>query len=149
MTDTSSERTTVKQPFMVHEGGTKFYEVTTFSSSPGRTLAARRYGRISSTERGGQMEVDVGPERGHAIAVAAKIKRGYVVQSERTATMDVRSQQIVSGEIVNIETHLINQSFRTAYASVFGSSQIDTWDAPVAPAAPEPAIDRGDNWASW
>lgn len=149
MTDKTNARATVKQTFMVHEGGTKFYEVTTFSSGPGKTLIAKRYGRVSSKERGGQLDVDVSPERGHAVAVASKFKRGYVLKSERQATMDVHSKYIVSGEIVNIETHLTNESFQTAYTLVFGSPVNGTSDTPVATAVIEPNVDRGDNWASW
>lgn len=146
---------TVSSTEMMHEGGTKFYEIVTFDNlTNGNSVEVRRWGKAEQLTRGGgQASVDSHPNlkamaASSARQVKAKEKGGYrSIASKHVFHSNNGTHgeaQIGSG----IAAHYSDSKTRDSILEKLG---ID----PTAPASPEPLkreeapVDRGEQWGSW
>jgi hypothetical protein len=152
---------TVESELMVHEGGTKFYEIITFGSVEKETyLEVRRWGKTLYMRRGGGQTsvikhrtladmLDSARKQG-----GAKHKGGYqrdnsskfgLIDGKDSFTQDEFLSQLSSGlhyEDASLIARLISELAVDAKAA-------EPTVKPVTEPVFEPSVDRGEAWGSW
>jgi predicted DNA-binding WGR domain protein len=144
--------------FMLHSGGTKFYEITLINAADLKTfLVVKRWGKIEAIKGGGEVQVlDYSTPR-TALQAAEKLKndkekRGYQLKDPThglggnfaaSGTADILSA--IKGHytkhwpMVIQHLGLIDDS----------SPANDDDDEGIVSEQPLPEPDRGDTWGSW
>ena len=148
---------------MLHEGGTKFYEVAKFYNHDGkRFVVVNRWGKKSEQRGGGQTKVEAfsGEYNANEAArkkMAEKQKRGYqVVMSHDTIPRNLDSDIVrlklnehyndsdVTESVMHhlALTDILTEASKADLDHLFGRDNIVVEE-------PEPKVERGGDWASW
>lgn len=150
--------------FMLHEGGTKFYEITLLNAADlGKFLVIRRWGKIGARSTGGEIQIATHATPRAALLDAEKLKndktkRGYYIK-DATHGFGARFSATGTDDILNaIKRHYVThwpmvvQHLGMDGDKITGKSAdfmvVDEMaDIVVEEPAPEP--ERGENWGSW
>lgn len=150
--------------FMLHEGGTKFYEIVLLNAADlKKFLVIKRWGKTEARKGGGETQVIEYPTPRAALVAAEKLredkaKRGYQItgamhgfgaRSAFTGTDDIRSA--VKGHYTKhwpmVLGHLGLDVIQGHEATMMIVDELDSSDVVFEQPPPEP--DRGDSWGSW
>jgi predicted DNA-binding WGR domain protein len=150
--------------FMLHSGGTKFYEITLINAADLKTfLVVKRWGKIEAIKGGGEVQVlDYSTPR-TALQAAEKLKndkekRGYQIKD---ATHGLGGSFAASGTADILSA--IKGHYTKHWPMVLGHLGLDMTqgneatmmiveddlDPSVVFEQPPPEPDRGDSWGSW
>lgn len=143
----------IDRVWMVHEGGTKYYQIFEFKSQSDLPITVIHFGRLAGmrTHRpinGGQVQLKSG--RKMLALVEAKRKRGYKVVSDES----------IAHECIERHDPWWVHNFGAAKAheiqvAMFGASMIaddepiEEPDNEIMPGAVELPESRPENWGTW
>ena len=120
---------TIESKFMMHESGSKFYEIITLNAADiGQHIVVKRWGKASAQNGGGEIQVHTYPSARKAGAAADTVKRqkegrGYAHQAGGPG-LNSFGGQLTSGNVAHfLETHYGKNNAR-AILSNFNDERI-------------------------
>lgn len=141
--------------YMEHEGGTKFYEVATYSLDSGRSVVVNRWGKMSA-KRGGEIKIESYAVKSQADAAARKKinekgGRGYnaATGSYMPRTLNVDSARLsLAGHYSDTDT-VDGILTRLGIDDVLTEAISQPVPDEIVTDEPKPEPERGGEWASW
>jgi predicted DNA-binding WGR domain protein len=151
-----SKGITVTPIAMLHEGGTKFYEVVTFANhDDGHFVEVRRWGKVEQLKTGGgQVSVDSHPTQSSMAGSAdkqirAKDKGGYRTERSVHGFHDKGGYDYTANKVsFGLNSHY-SGNHRDAVRNALGIGGVAPADDAPAPKREEAPVDRGEQWGSW
>lgn len=144
-----SNRIDVQQAWMVHEGGTKFYQVFQFIATGGKAVTLTHWGKNTGGAwlrpvLGGETQVKPGAQL--KAKTAAKVKRGYKLQDSRNSVTKRDDYWLTTTFGAPLAWELTNAMFGAEPAAIEPSPAPDT---EVIPGAADPIEERPASWGTW
>lgn len=149
----------IEPKYMVHEEGTKFYEVITFwNDTLKRGVLVKRWSKVANARGGGECKIEpiADVRKLHETkqkTLNDKGKRGYGfnnfvfgLHDEAGAKSDDKAANLINYHYKNGENYQIFQALGIEqFAKAEGSQEQDE----VVILEPTPEPERGDTWGSW
>ncbi len=141
----------IRQQTLLHEGGTKFYEVTEFAlEGTSKVGHVTRWGPMSAQDSGGQQQFTA--EERAAVIIKKKQRRGYTTSTSEKVTRCTLKEFLKGGTFPTSIKNFDRQSLNELELYFTGIGDIeDPYDPPVfkPKAKKEPEVVRDENWGSW
>jgi predicted DNA-binding WGR domain protein len=145
--------------YLVHSGGTKFYEIVTFSNASEKTFVeVRRWGKIELAQSGGgQTQVLAHPTAADALdsarkQVRAKERGDYDKKPGKFGLHVANGTQTLGAAYRAIGEHYADPELVASVRLKTGSARDGAALEPAIddlPKEPMPEPDRGESWGSW
>ena len=144
-----SNRIDVQQAWMVHEGGTKFYQVFQFIATGGKAVTLTHWGKYVRENwlrpvLGGETQIKPGLQL--KAKTAAKAKRGYKLEDSKNSVQKRDDSWFTTTFGAKLAWELTNEMFGAEPVALEPSVEPDT---EVIPGAAAPIEERPANWGTW
>lgn len=156
---------THKATYLLHESGTKFYEVVQlYNADERKFVLVKRWGKVAARVRGGEIKVEEYQSALKLDAAAAKVvrdkeSRGYAQTKPDTAGAlhnrngSYTSEKEFAGTVnmhygpngSRVESAILGH----AHGASASSDDDDEDSSDVVVEEPQPEPDRGETWGSW
>ncbi len=151
---------------LLHEGGTKFYEVISYWNDDTKNGACvKRWGKIGLRDGGGEIQIVgsgafdfTGVKNEASKIIRAKMNRGYAKDSQYKARKGglYDSSPMSEGQFDGQVARHYNATSADKVRSALGLSGSGVVNSEAIPAddqiqseLTEPEVERGEEWASW
>lgn len=153
----------IESRYLVHEGGTKFYETVTYlNPDEKKFVVAKRWGKIGAAFGGGEIIVDAYSSARTAQGAAERViegkrKRGYALAATSHGFHGTNVAYKDAGSFVAaVGRHYTTEASRkSVLAAMYISDELQGTEATMAiideivSETPEPEPDRDDSFGSW